>query len=151
MEMQTSRQNMQPVRSSITNDQFKHTNVHMYVNNELVVRNNAAMAEIATTQDGSDKNGRARWNCVPFSVSHESSRFPTNFPSLATNKSSPIEFALIVAASCGGARTQRNFALISSLSMINCALNRSSICDNFDLRTSKCRLTTLESDIRLFF
>ena len=60
MEMQTSRQNMQPVRSSITNDQFKHTNVHMYVNNELVVRNNAAMAEIATTQDGSDKNGRAR-------------------------------------------------------------------------------------------
>lgn len=40
MEMQTSRQNMQPVQSSITNDQFEHMNVHMYVNNELVVQNN---------------------------------------------------------------------------------------------------------------
>ena len=75
---------------------------------------------------------------------------PDEFPSLATNKSSPTEFPLIVAASCGGARTQRNFALISSLSMINCTLNRPSICDNSDLRTSERRLTSLESDIRLF-
>lgn len=63
MEMQTSRQNTQPVLSSIINDQFERTNMHIYIyiNNELVVRNKAAMMEITIDgNDGNDKNGRAR-------------------------------------------------------------------------------------------